>query len=884
MITNFKINHLDYQKFQPIDNIYSFSSDTKGPFLVELYKYDKIILSKMISKEEAYGFKLNNLEYDAKYKIIIDKENSFFFKTAPLLENNFISVDNALNPIFYYHFSLKALKIKEATLAITGLGLYECSINDSKLGDGYLTPGFNDYDFYLRYQSYDVSKLLVNDNLISVQMADGWYKGRFGPGNLEAIWGDKYLLALKLIIKYDDGSEDIILSDDKFKCQESYIIKAGIYDGEYEDYTKKLKKDLKVKMVKTNFNLQADFTNPIVKKEEISPKLIITKSGNMLLDFGQNMVGFVKIKKMLAKGQRIRLTFGEVLQDGEFFNDNYRSANPVYEIIADGKKEEYFPRFSYYGFRYAKVEGLDEVDVNDFKGIVLYTDLRTSLECKTDSPKINRLMQNALWGQKGNFLDVPTDCPQRDERLGWTGDTQVFSRSAMYQMDCASFYDKFLYDLRLEQLNYFNGDIPMYAPSLKKKTGTGGAVWSDAAIIIPWNMYMFYADIEMLKKHYPMMKDYTESLIKKDENEGNKGLILRGFCFGDWLALDGVCKGARAGKTDLGFIMSIYYYNALKTMEAVSKKLGLSFEYYASRVSKTYEAILDEFYTKSGRLALDTQTAYILALHFNVYRDKNVLINQLKKRLANDYYKLKTGFTGTPLLIPTLLENNLLDEAYRILYNEEYPGWLYDVNMGATTIWERWDALLPNGKISGIDMNSFNHYAFGAVVEGIYANIAGLKPEEPGFRRVSIKPKFNYRLKKMNFSYESASGLYKVSFEIGKFKLHFDCEIPQSCSACLTLFDNNYELNAGTHHFELELPSSLIYKYSIDTALVDIVRDKKAYAILKQYLPECYRRLEASKEFLTETIRTLSYNPLMKITRDNLSDYEKALKEITVYE
>lgn len=892
MIINFKINHNNCNLFQPINNnIYSFFSDEKGPFKVCLEHKGNIICEKELDKNEIKGFKLCNLEYNCEYCILIDNKKIVSFKTALLLQNSFITTkDEINNPIFYRSFDAKK-EIESAFIAITGLGLYECSINGKKVGNSFLTPGFNDYDLYLRYKTYDITSLIQNNNIIELEMANGWYKGRFGleSNNLNEskIWGEKYLLNLKIILNYIDGTKEEIVSDKNFKCKTSSLEKSGIYDGEFRNYCAKIKKDYDVIEIDKKYNLIPDFIPSIVAKEKISPELLISKKGEKILDFKQNMVGFVKINKKLNKGEKIKLSFGEILQDDCFFNKNYRTANPVFEVIGDGIKKEFAPKFTYYGFRYAKVEGLCDVNPKDFEGVVLYTDLNETLKCLTDNPKINRLIQNALWGQKGNFLDIPTDCPQRDERLGWTGDAQVFSKSGMYQMDCINFYNKYLYDLRLEQKYYFNGEIPMYVPSLRKRTGLAGAVWSDAAIIIPWNIYMFTGDKETLNKHYELMQDYVDSLIRKDETQGGKGLILYGFTFGDWLALDGVCQNARAGGTDNGFIMSIYYYNALKIMCEVCDILNKveELEKYKNIKNKVFEAILDEFFAPNGRLCLDTQTAYLLSLHFGVYRDKKVIASQLKKRLAKDMFKLKTGFVGTPLLLPVLLENNMVNDAYRILYNEECPGWLYEVNMGATTIWERWNSLLPNGKISGIDMNSFNHYSFGAVVEGIYSNIAGLKPLKPGFEEVLIEPKLNYRLKKLNFAYDAFVGKFEINYEFIDKMLVLSLIIPKGCKAHLNILNLTKELKAGSYEFKLYLYDDLLYKYNLETPMIDYLNDEKALKILHDYFPECYNRIMGeSKEYLILSIKELSFNPLMKITAKNLKKFELALKEISIYE
>ena len=371
------------------------------------------------------------------------------------------------------------------------------------------------------------------------------------------------------------------------------------------------------------------------------------------------MVGFIRFKGYLNKSQELKISHGEVLQEKCFYNLNYRSAKAILKYKGDGNDRIYEPKFTYFGFRYALIEGLNEVNPKDFEGVVIYTDLEQTIECKTDNKKINQLIQNTLWGQKGNFLDVPTDCPQRDERLGWTADSQVFTNIACYNMDSYIFYKKYIKDLRGDQIMYFNGDIPMFSPSLKHQAENGGSVWADSGTIIPWNIYMNYGDKYLLEKSYSLMKDYVDNLIKKDESQGNNGLILKGFCFGDWLALDGISETSTNGGTDLGFIMSIYYYHSVDLLTKAAEELGKDSDVknYTKYKEKIYKAILGEFFAPNGRLTVNTQTAYILSLYYNIYRNKEIIINKFKERLKLDAYKLKTGFTGTPLILLTLFDN-----------------------------------------------------------------------------------------------------------------------------------------------------------------------------------------------------------------------------------
>ena len=553
------------------DNNFSFKSSESGPFTAKLLLNDEIIEEKEIKLENSHSFTFDKpLEYNKVYKYVVESSTSkseLEFETAIQLEKSaFIKPKNKniFSPIFLKEFNLfKNLQIKKARLYITGLGLYRAFINDNRVGNYYLTPGYNDYDYYLRYQTYDITQLIKNEkNKIEIHMGDGWYKGRFGvtrgDGKNDEIFGDEYKLCLHLLMEFDDGSTQDILTDETWKVKHSQEISNSIYDGEEIDFTYENKTEEDVILTNENYNLIPDFSSPIVEKEKLIPELYKSPKGEQILDFKQNMVGFIRYKGNLKQNQVLKITHGEILQNKSFYNLNYRTAKPILKYKSDGKNRIYEPLFTFFGFRYALIEGLDEVNPNDFEGIVMYTDLELTAQCETDNKKINKLIQNSLWGQKGNFLDVPTDCPQRDERLGWTADSQVFSNTACYNMDSYIFYKKYLKDMRGDQQLYFDGDIPMISPSLKHQLYNGGAVWADAATIIPWNLYMNYGDVNLLKSNYELMRDYVETLIKKDIAQGNRNLILEGFSFGDWLALDGVTETSTYGGTDTGYIMSVY--------------------------------------------------------------------------------------------------------------------------------------------------------------------------------------------------------------------------------------------------------------------------------------------------------------------------------------
>ena len=725
-------------------------------------------------------------------------------------------------------------------------------------------------------------------------MGDGWYKGRIGinkpidkGGN---VFGDEYKLCLNLIIYFKDEKEKAlnIITDESWKVKKSKEVSNNIYDGEEIDYNlpESSPEGEDVIISEEKYNLIPDFGALIVEKKILNPDLYISPKGEQILDFKQNIVGFIRYKGILNKNQELKISHGEVLQKDNFYNANYRTAKAILKFKGDGEKRIYEPKFTFYGFRYALIEGIEKVDPKDFEGIVIYTDLEKKIYFESDNKKINKLIENCFWGQCGNFLDVPTDCPQRDERLGWTADTQVFVNTACYNMDTYIFYKKFLQDLRGDQTMYFNGDIPMYSPSLKKEAGEGGAVWADAGTIIPWNLYLNYGDKNLLEKNYILMKDYAETLIKKDIEQGNKNLILSGFTFGDWLAQDGVCPQSYFGGTDNGFIRTVYYYRSIELTSFAAKELGKKedFEKYDNLKKNIYNAILDEYFAPNGKLALDTQTAYVLSLHYKIYRNKERVLKDFKERIKKDFYRLKTGFTGTPLLLLCLFDNNMDEYAYRILFSEECPSWIYAINLGATTIWERWNSLLPDGTISGINMNSFNHYSYGSVCESIFSRIVGLQNLAPGWKKVLIKPHINYRLKNINFNFESISGKFEISWKCKEGKFYLDVIISNGVEAEIILPDKkNFNVKEGKYNYECEVEKTIFTPFSIDTPMIDIIKNEEASKIVKKILPQAYEMVTGENdEFKIENIRHISQLIMFVEPKQNVKKCDEELSKIKI--
>ena len=893
-IYDLRINHLKEPFAIGVEeNSFSFLAKEKGPFRAYLLIGKKIVQTKKVKLEECHSFTFRKpLEYNKHYKFIVQgstTRNELDFETPIKLNAPFIKPKNKnlYSPIFIKNFEIKE-EIESARLYITGLGLYQAFINNNKVGNAYLTPGYNDYNYYLRYQTYNITNLLKNENNIEIHMGEGWYKGRFGlkDGGLGEynLFGDYYKLCLNIVIEYKNGKKMNIVSDNSWKVKSSKEVENGIYDGEVVDFTLPERPLEDVVISKEKYNLVPDFGALITEKDILYPELYISPKGQQILDFKQNMVGFVRFKGFLKNNQEITMSHGEVLQNKNFFNENLRSAKQILKFKGDGEKRIYEPKFTFFGFQYVLIEGLEKVDPKDFEGVVIYTNLEKTIECKTDNSKINKLIQNSFWGQRGNFLDVPTDCPQRDERLGWTADTQVFVNTACYNMDSYIFYKKYIKDLRGDQIMYYEGDIPAYSPSLKNQAIHGGSVWADAGTIIPWNIYLNYGDKNLLKFCYPMMKDYVKTLINKDKLQGNHNLIIEGFTHGDWLAQDGEDDQSSFGGTDTGFINSVYYYRSVELVSLAANELGYKSDYEKYNIlrKKIYNAILDRFFSVNGELKLHTQTSYVLCLQYKIYKEKDIIIEDFKERIKNDLYRIKTGFTGTPLILLTLFDNGMDDIAYRILFNEDFPGWLYAINLGATTIWERWNSLREDGSLSNPKMNSFNHYAYGSVCEAIYSRIAGLKNLEPGWKKVMIKPHLNYRLKNIAFSYNSINGKYEIYWKWDNNYFNMNVSIPYGAEAEIILPNGKiHNATEGKHYFECEINNNIFTPFSIDTPLFDIIKNKESAKIVKNNLPKIYKYAnQKNNEILKYNIKTANLSPDINYSLDKLTKCDEELKKI----
>jgi len=703
------------------------------------------------------------------------------------------------SPLFRKQFNSNK-KIVRAIAYVTSHGLYLAQINGKKVGDAYLTPGWTSYNKRLQYQTYDVTNLLKNgSNAIGVTLGSGWYRGIIGFTNSVNVYGKDIALLFQLNIKYSDGCTESVVSDGSWKSSTGSIVYAEIYNGETIDARKEKTgwelpgyNDAAWTSVKVadfpKENLIATQNEPVKKHETFAPvKIFTTPNGEKVIDFGQNLVGWVMMKVKGHAGDKIILSHAEVLDKfGNFYTLNLREAKAQDTYILKGGEEESFePHFTWQGFRYVKMEGYPgDLNPENFKAVALYSDMQPTGTFTSSNPLINQLQHNIQWGQKGNFLDIPTDCPQRDERLGWTGDAQVFSRTASFNMNVNNFFAKWLKDVAADQQN---GVVPFVIPNV-----LGAAInstgWADVATVIPWNMYLVYGDKQILESQYGSMKAYVESIRKV----ANNNLWNSGFHFGDWLFYrpDDDNDG-RAAVTDKYLIAQCFYAHSTQLLINAAKVLGNTEDAYSYSVllQKIKDAFIKEYLTPNGRLVSGTQTAYVLALNFDMLPDS--LRGQAALRLVDNIKSygnhLTTGFLGTPYLCHVLTRFGYSDVAYRLLLQDTYPSWLYPVKMGATTIWERWDGEKPDSTFETPSMNSFNHYSYGAIGDWMYTQMVGLDTYEDGvgYKHIKIQPHIGGGFSFASASLQTYYGKLSSGWKVEGDTISMDVEIPANTTATI---------------------------------------------------------------------------------------------------
>lgn len=646
--------------------------------------------------------------------------------------------------------------VASAVAYITSHGMYEAAINGAKVGNAHYAPGWTTYDKRLQYQTYDVTSMLQKGtNAFGLMLGRGWYLSLLGwsSGEHQIYAYDRMAALAQIVVTYRDGSQEVFATDDTWKSSTGEVTHSTIYDGETVDA-----RLIQHGWDKAGFddgawrgvtvadypmdNLVSSDSEPVVTHEYRTPvEVITTPKGEKVLDFGQNMVGREIFTFKGRPGQEIVISHAEVLDEkGNFYTVNLRSAKAQSRYICSGGEDRFEPRFTFYGFRYLKVEGLDgEIDPEDFKVAVIFSDLAETGNFSSSNEQVNQLQSNIQWGLRGNFLDVPTDCPQRDERLGWAGDAQVFFRTATFNRDVQSFFRKWLKDLAADQRP--DGQVTDIIPTIEGLVGSGHTGWADVATIVPWQHYMAYGDRRILENQYPSMKAWVDFMVGQCSEPY---LWNKGWHYGDWLfySVDNDTSGVSA-VTYKPLIQQCFFANSAELTSKAAAVLGHEEEaaYYADVAAKAREAFCNAYLTPAGYLVSATQTAYVLALYFDMVPEsmRPVVASRLADKVR-EYGHITTGFLGTPYICHVLSEWGYTDLAYMLLLRQQYPGWLYPVTMGATTIWERWNSMMPDRTIPNNGMNSFNHYSYGAIGDWLYREAVGLHETSPGFKTMAVKP------------------------------------------------------------------------------------------------------------------------------------------------
>lgn len=739
--------------------------------------------------------------------------------------------DGAAAPYFRKLFYLDR-PVETAELRITALGLYEAEINGAPVGDIVFAPGWTDYRKRVPYQTFDVTALLrPGDNALGAILGDGWYCGRIAWKERQ-FYGDRPQLLAALVIRFQDGSSQNIVTDTSWKMSTGPILESDFQKGESYDARLELSGwslpdyDARDWLPALAAPAPAIALTPAListRRHEILPPVLRPStqdsSRELVFDFGQNFTGRVRLTLRGERGQRLVLRHVEALNpDGSLYTENLRTAAATDVYICSGRKSETWePRFTFHGFRYVGITGADPADLVEVAGVVLHTDLLSTGSFSCSNPLLNQLQDNILWGQKSNFLEVPMDCPQRDERLGWTGDALAFVRTACFNMDVRPLFTKWMQDIRDAQKP--SGAVPYIAPDPDlAKNEDGGPAWSDATISCPWTIYLSYGDLGILKDHYESMATYMDFLAA----HRCKGHIRshpdvdpwRGF--GDWLALDG--SGNRKGGTPHDLIGTAYYAHDADLMARISVLLGKWKE--ASGYRRLHRDIVsafqDRFIAADGTIAGQTQTAAVLALRFGLVPEDRiaVVVRNLVARIQDNGYHLATGFVGTPWLLDVLSDHGHGDTAYRLLEQETFPSWLFPVKNGATTIWERWDGWTPEQGFQDKSMNSFNHYAYGAVGSWMYRVVAGLDVDEtaPGYRRILFTPQPGGSISWAEASLETPLGKTAIRWEIIDHSLHAKLEIPPGATGLFRVpqgfLGSDTELKAGSHEITIQKSTS----------------------------------------------------------------------------
>ncbi|MDQ0661919.1 alpha-L-rhamnosidase [Arthrobacter ulcerisalmonis] len=723
--------------------------------------------------------------------------------------------------------------VVKATLRATAFGVYEASINGVPVGPDVLSPGWSSYEWRLRYRSYDVTSLVGPSTAIGVELGNGWYRGRLAWHGMSNLYGSELGFFGQLDIGFADGHVQSVASDTTWQAGPSATTSNDLYDGQTID-ARRLQKGWAVPgfapgaawtgVRKVAFDvdrLAEPVGPPVVRAGVVRPVEIFTSpSGRTLVDFGQNLVGWLRFTVRGEAGRMITVRHAEVLEDGELGVRPLRSAKATDTFILSGGQNFFEPTKTFHGFRYAEITGWPgDLKTEDLEAVVVHSDLERigTFECSNEL--VNQLHRNIVWGLRGNFLDLPTDCPQRDERLGWTGDIGVFAPTAAYLYDVKGFLQDWLLDLAAEQKAQ-DGLVPITVPDALKycpqpaefPEPESSALWSEASVWVPWALWEAYGDISVLENQFESMASHTrrvEGLLSPT------GLWDSGFQFGDWLDPDAAPDQPWAAKADTGVVATACMYRTARITAQAARLLGKHDDeaYFEALAARVRHSFAEHYVAADGTIHSDCTTVYALALAFDVLDTpelREFAGNRLADLVRDNNYRVSTGFAGTPFITHALTDTGHVDEAYRLLLEEGCPSWLYPVTMGATTVWERWDSMLPDGTINPGEMTSFNHYALGAVADWMHKAIGGIRPLEPGYAKVLIAPQPGEGVDWARTSLETPHGEVRVEWRLDGGEFRLEATVPDGVAADVVLPDGARQtIEGGTHSFSASADSAI---------------------------------------------------------------------------
>lgn len=814
-----------------------------------------------------------DLKAEKKYDVKLEVEDNYantsgadlWFETGVFDSQSFIAQmithdfpkEETACPVFYHDF--KAEKpVKKAWIYATAHGVYELYINGRRVGNDCMAPGWTSYHKRLQYQYYDITKFIREDNRIEMPVGNGWYKGILSFDCKPDRYGDRVEAFAQIHIQYTDGQMAVIFTDESWQVKtglttafsrnlddlpvhQDISINSEIYLGETQDTASPKIREGTVSVV--------PFDKSVLMPQECEPvqitqrfpakKVFVDPKGNILADFGQNITGLVEVRIKGEKGQKIRIRHAEVLdKDGNFYPDTLRTAISHDTYILSGGEQVLMPHFTFHGFRYIAIDGIKDPVPEMFTACAMHSAMEKIGSFHCSNEKVNQLQSNISWSLRGNFYDIPTDCPQRDERLGWMGDAQVFSRTAAFNRNTARFFTKWMRDVSAE--SSLEKGVPHIVPDIQGTYASAG--WSDAAVIIPWVVYLSYGDTRILEESWQCMHEWVD-YIQDRTNEN--GLWMTNYQYGDWLALDREAGESSVGATDVYLVANAFYLHVTdivsKTARVLCKTEAAA--HYRELYERTLESFREEYYTPRGRIVSETQTGCVLSLYFDLAKDKDRerILRALTTNIENHKNHLTTGFLGTPYLCHALSENGAHDLASILFMREDYPSWLYAVNMGATTLWERWNGIYPDGTMPHPGLNSMNHYANGSIGDWMYQKIGGIKPLAAGYRKFQVKPMFVRGIEEAETSLETPYGKIRSWWCCKNKRIQIKVTVPANTTALIYLpeKDDVWEVGSGDYACEYETSTSLReWRYSLDSTLGEVMAEPLGKQLLDQMVPE----------------------------------------------